>query len=230
MKSSSRGGARRKWLAVHTAEGVRTVPDLKNFFNRADAQGSSHAGIDDHQIQEDGVDGWVPYDRAAWTLRNGNEESDNVELCGFSSWSLAEWLKHRNMLSFTGLWLRRRSRATGVPLVKLSPADVRAGRSGVIGHVDYTKGTGDGTHWDPGPNFPWDVVMGIATGTEDDDMPTPAELWSYNGAEAEDAWKFLRDAATDAERAKAIATQNQVEIRGVAKAVADLATYVKGLQ
>jgi hypothetical protein len=230
MKSSSRGGARLKWIVVHTAEGARTVASLKAFFNRPDAQGSSHAGVDDNVIEEAGPDGWVPYNRAAWTLRNGNEESENLEACGFASWPRAEWLKHRRMLTLIGQWIARRCKATGVPLVKLTAADVRAGRSGVIGHVDYTNGTGDGTHWDPGPGFPWDVVMNIARGNGDDDMPTAAELWGYNGTQTEDAWQVLRDAAADAERAKAIATQNQVEIRGVAKAVADLTALVQGLQ
>jgi hypothetical protein len=36
---------------------------------------------------------------------------------------------------------------------------VAAGKSGVIGHVDWTVGKRDGSHTDPGPNFPWDVLM-----------------------------------------------------------------------
>jgi hypothetical protein len=31
--------------------------------------------------------------------------------------------------------------------------------AGVIDHGDYTDATGDGTHWDVGDGFPWDVLL-----------------------------------------------------------------------
>lgn len=156
--SSSRSGTRVRWVVVHTAEGIRKASDLKAFFERS-TNSSSHAVADDYTL----IDNLVPYDRAAWTLRNGNEESDNLELCGFASWTREEWLtNHQGMLNNAAAWIRSRCKARGIPIVKLSPTQVRAGESGVIGHVDYTDGTGDGTHWDPGPGFPWDVVMARA--------------------------------------------------------------------
>ena len=165
MKSSSRQGARVIWIAIHTAEGARRVDDLQAFFDRS-TNASSHAGADDEKLEE----GWVPYDLASWTLRSGNRFSDNLELCGFASWSRAEWLKHMGMLTHAGRWIRSRCLARGIPIVKLTPTDVDFNRSGVIGHHDYTLGTGDGTHWDPGPGFPWDVVMAIARGESSQSM------------------------------------------------------------
>ncbi len=159
-KSSSRNGARVLWVTVHTAEGIRKASDLKAYFERADIQASSHAVADNTTL----LDNLVPYDRAAWTLRNGNARSDNLELCGFASWSRAQWLdSNQGMINNAASWIRSRCLARGIPLVKLTPADVRAGRAGVIGHVDYTNGTGDGSHWDPGPGFPWDVVIARAS-------------------------------------------------------------------
>lgn len=181
--SSSRGGTKVLWVVVHTAEGIRKASDLKLFFERS-TDSSAHAVADDSTL----LDALVPYDRAAWTLRNGNSRSDNLELCGFAKWTREVWLnEHRGMLANAALWIRRRCQARGIPIVKLSPADVRAGKSGVIGHVDYTQGTGDGTHWDPGPGFPWDIVIKAARGegTQEEDDMTPEqskkldELWSY---------------------------------------------------
>lgn len=229
LKSSSRGGTKVIWVAVHTAEGSRTVQSLYAYFAQASTQASSHAGIDDDELAQG--PSWVPYDRAAWTLRNGNARSDNAEVCGFSSWSRAEWLRHGGMLALTAKWIAQRCRARGIPIVHLTAAQVGRNMPGVIGHVDYTRGTGDGTHTDPGPNFPWDVVIArareINDPTEDDDMPTPAEVWSYENGDEPDMHAQLVQAAKDAERAKAIATQNQVEIRAVAKAVADLTELVR---
>lgn len=184
MKSSSRNGAAVRLLAVHTGEGARTAQNMVAFFERDDAQGSAHA-IADHGVILLGV----PYDRAAWTLRSGNPISDNIELCGFAEMTRAQWLSEdsvtwrhstlkrdvtvdrpRQMLRRLSLWLAERSRARGIPLRKLTPADVRAGRAGVIGHHDWTVGMNDGTHWDPGPHFPWDVVIADALNPEETTM------------------------------------------------------------
>lgn len=182
MHSSSRGGAKVIWVAVHTAEGSTTTESLLRYFQDTSDpnRGSSHAAIDDGELEQGGP--WVPYDRAAWTLRNGNEESDNVEVCGFARWSRAEWLRHGRMLELVAVWIAQRCKARGIPIRKLTPSQVGQRMAGVIGHVDYTLGTGDGTHTDPGPNFPWDLVITRAReianpSTEDDDM-TPAELFA----------------------------------------------------
>jgi hypothetical protein len=43
-----------------------------------------------------------------------------------------------------------------IPVVRLTADDLAAGkRHGIFGHVDVTRGLKSGTHWDPGPNFPW---------------------------------------------------------------------------
>jgi hypothetical protein len=175
FKSSSRNGARVLWVCVHTAEGATRATNLRAYFERPDINASSHAIADDAIL----LDHLVPYDRAAWTLRNGNEESDNLELCGFAAWSREEWLtRHMGMVRHAAAWIRSRCLARGIPIVKLSPADVRAGKSGVIGHVDYTNGTGDGTHWDPGPGFPWDVVMQLASGGKGEmELSDKVKLW-----------------------------------------------------
>lgn len=159
-RSESRDGARVIWLAVHSTE-ANDVPRVDDAASLRDASwwtGSSHA-ITDNESLLTPAEGCVPYERAAWTLRNGNHRSENIEQVGWAAWTREEWLAHPGTLDHTARWLADRSKARGIPLVKLSPADVAAGKPGVIGHVDYTLGTGDGTHTDPGPNYPWDVVI-----------------------------------------------------------------------
>lgn len=156
---SSRGGDRVRLIVVHTAEGARTVESLGAWFQNPAAQVSSHAGIDDFRVET-----YVPYERAAWTTRAANSISDNVELCGWAKWTRQEWLAHQSMLDYTATWIRLRCTARGIPLRKLTPAQVAAGMAGVIGHVDWTLGMNDGTHLDPGLGFPWDVVMARAGG------------------------------------------------------------------
>jgi hypothetical protein len=73
-----------------------------------------------------------------------------------------------------------------MPPKRLSIAEVRArNASGYIDHNTYTQATHDGTHWDVGPNFPWDVFGNYVTsffsgGTGGvDEMPEPKDLWTY---------------------------------------------------
>jgi N-acetylmuramoyl-L-alanine amidase-like protein len=184
-QSQERDGAMVKWITIHTAEGptdefpadpkldAGSARDLVKFFE-GKTDRSCHAVCDDDEL----IEGLVPYDRAAWTLRAGNKYSDNLEMCGLASWSRAEWLKHPGMLDNAARWAASRCKARGIPPRRLSIGQVAArALGGVIDHNTYTKATGDGTHWDVGPNFPWDVFLPKvqefydgAAKVEDDDM------------------------------------------------------------
>lgn len=156
---SGRGGASVRLVVIHTAEGARTAANLGNYF-MGPVDGSSHVGIDDNEIID-----YVSYDRASWTLLNGNPISDNAELCGFARWSRDEWFQHQGMLDNAAQWIADRCGARGIPIRKLTPVQIDAGMSGVIGHADWTySAVGQGDHTDPGPNFPWDYVIDKALG------------------------------------------------------------------
>lgn len=158
-RSDTRGTVRVRVLAVHTTEGILRAADLRAW---ASWPGSSHACADaDGQLLTP-AEGFVPYERAAWTLRSGNPWSENIELCGFARWTAAEWLNRPRLLDGCARWLAARSLARGIPLVRLTPAQYRAGGSGVIDHYTHTVGYSDGTHTDAGPGFPWDAVLGMA--------------------------------------------------------------------
>jgi hypothetical protein len=193
VNSSSRNGAWVIWLAVHTTEGIMRATDLRAWTSWP---GSSHASSDETGALLTPADGFVPYDRAAWTLRNGNAISENIEQCGWARWTRAEWLARPKLLDATARWLADRSKARGIPLVRLTPMQIRTRQPGVLGHGDYTAATGDGTHTDPGPGYPWDVVLAQANAyakgqqpqQEDDDMPALSFIhdgsgpwWLYDG-------------------------------------------------
>ena len=42
-----------------------------------------------------------------------------------------------------------------IPMVKLSAADLKAGKRGICGHVDVSNAFHQSDHDDPGPDFPW---------------------------------------------------------------------------
>lgn len=179
-KSSPRGSRPVSLIVLHTAEGARDARSLAAYFWRDDIQASSHVAIDGRETLQ-----LVPYDRAAWTVRSGNPVSDNAELCGFARWTREQWLSTgvvdgvtnpKAMLDRASDWVRSRVLARGIPARKITPAEVARWVWGVIGHVDWTLGMHDGTHTDPGQNFPWDYVIERAAGTDGLDMLTKQDI------------------------------------------------------
>lgn len=154
--------AKLRLLAIHTAEGARTDESLATFCDRMNDR-SYHDGCDDDSLTR-----MVYHNRSAWHLRGGNKMALGLCLMGFAKWTRKEWLQHKKMLQACSWWIEKESWDHEIPLRKLTSSQVgkvvRNPRleGGVCGHIDYTNGTGDGTHWDPGHNFPWDLVMARA--------------------------------------------------------------------
>lgn len=185
-KSDPRGSRPVRLIVVHTAEGSRTAASLGSYFYNPATQASSHVGIDASNTLQ-----YVSYDRSAWTVRSGNPISDNAELCAFAHWTREQWLSTatadgclnpRAILDRTAAWIRSRCLARGIPIRKLSAAQVAAGDAGVIGHVEWTNGMHDGTHTDPGGGFPWDYVIAKAS-EGGGGGSTPAGKKALNGEE-----------------------------------------------
>lgn len=151
---SGRGGASVIWLAVHTAEGATTAASLASYLANPNNQVSYHDVCDDSTTIQ-----CVDYAEEAWAMLDGNSRSDQVCCTGFAAWSRDTWLLHKGMLDRIARWLAERARVRGIPLDHIGSAGVANRAPGVIGHGDYTIGARDGTHTDPGPNFPWDYVI-----------------------------------------------------------------------
>jgi N-acetyl-anhydromuramyl-L-alanine amidase AmpD len=150
---SSRGGSGVRLVIVHTAEGALTYQALGNFFGSGSAGVSSHTGIDDTPGR---IGEYVKRPDKAWTAGDANPYSVNVELCGFASWSPADWERHPVMLDNCARWIAEECRHYGIPIVKVGASEATHGGRGVCGHVDVS---GPGGHWDPGPDFPWSKVI-----------------------------------------------------------------------
>lgn len=185
-------------LVLHTTEGARTVEALGSFLRRK-GTASYHAATDDEKIAY-----FVDRKNRAWHCRGANPYADGFCLCGFAAWSTAEWLRHPVMLENTAWWLAQCSRERGVPLRHLSIAEVAAVHrnpnhpGGVAMHWDYTRATGDGSHWDLGGNFPWDRVLGrareLAGGATSPGAPIEqAEPEDDMAAVPQNEWTEIRD-------------------------------------
>jgi hypothetical protein len=142
-------------VVIHTAEGALSYQALGSYFANPVSQVSSQVGIDDTP----GVIGeYVRRDMKSWAAAAANPYSTQAELCGFAAWDRATWLAHPVMLANATQWIAEECAAFGIPMVRIDAAEAQGGGTGVCGHVDL--GVNGGNHSDPGPNFPWDVVMG----------------------------------------------------------------------
>lgn len=150
----SRAGSGVRLVVVHTAEGARTYQELGEFFGSSSSGKSSHTGIDSTPGR---IGEYVKRRNAAFTQANANPYSIATELCAFAEWSRNTWLAHDRMLTNCALWIREECQHYGLPIVKLSASQAQGSGRGVCGHVDL--GAAGGGHRDPGPAFPWDIVI-----------------------------------------------------------------------
>ncbi len=149
-------------ICIHTTESgksatatARTADDVVSYQVRTQS-GSYNVmvGVDGKVIREN-TDDWQ-----TWSTGNkGNDILLNLCVVGNASQSRAEWLAQDKMLRSVGRVLRYWSDKYRIPLRRVTAA----GLPGILGHVD-TRVWGGTDHADPGPNFPYDVVIGYAKG------------------------------------------------------------------
>lgn len=93
---------------------------------------------------------------------NGGANKFAWSICcpGRAAQTRAEWLDpmSRGQILACARFIVDRGRADGIPLVKVTPAQMVAGAKGYCGHIDVTNAYHQSDHTDPGPNFPWDVL------------------------------------------------------------------------
>lgn len=166
--SESRQGTSITLVAVHTSEGATNTASLASYLDQAGVEASYHMLVDDN-----GVVRYLPDNVAAWAMLSGNHRSLQVCLTGFARWPRSEWLAHDAMLRNAASVVRVWCQGHNIPTVKLTPNQVGADQRGICGHWDWTLGKRDGTHTDPGPNFPWDVFIGYVTANGPVSPPNP---------------------------------------------------------
>lgn len=105
----------------------------------------------------------VPDDKQAWgAMPQGNRRGLHTCVMGRAGWSRDRWLQEGKMLERTAMRYAEWSRLYGIPLVKITAYQARAGERGIVGHADISEAWDESYHWDPGPDFPYDVVIARA--------------------------------------------------------------------
>jgi hypothetical protein len=186
-----------------------------------------HAPPNSHSI------GLEMCDMVLWNQGGGHnageyqKEFAGNEAAFHARWSLPKW---DALLRRTASVTRYLCLKYNVPMVKLSPADLLAGRRGICGHIDVSLAWHQTDHSDPGPDFPWARFMAYVTGgvappppptQPEDDMSWDTTFDNdLNPATAgQPAWTVLRDARVLAEQARDAANQTSAKVDALAARV-----------
>lgn len=123
-----------------------------------DRGGSSQYVIDDQEVYQ-----CVREEDSSWHAGPVNGYSIGIELVGAAGQTAAEWDDEysRAVLARAAALAADICQRHGIPIRKLSPEEVAAKEPGICGHIDVTKGLKTGSHWDPGPAFPWGLFLAM---------------------------------------------------------------------
>lgn len=154
---SSRNGAGIKLIVVHCTEshnapGNSDLAAVGNWFCNPAAQVSAHVCTD-----ADGFSArYVRDTDKAWHCAGLNSVSLGIEQIGTTKdkWTRAEV---RETARWVALWSRKHNVPIRQGRVNQYGTVIR---SGVVRHSDL--GTVGGNHNDPGPNYPWRLLLGLA--------------------------------------------------------------------
>lgn len=149
----------KKVIIVHTTENAPGTSSRAILDYQVRTQtGSYHRLVDaTGQITLANTDGW-----RTWSTGNkGNDIALHVSLVAQAKMKRAEWLAQPKMLEGTARVIAYWARTYDIPLVKLTREELGAGKHGVAGHLE-AQVWGNTDHWDPGYEFPYDVVLARA--------------------------------------------------------------------
>lgn len=160
--NSGRASGQPSVIVIHTTEGSshgNSAEDGAAYDARRTDGTSAHYYIDNTSV----VQCVRTTDRANTARASGNRIGIHYELCGRAAFTPAQWSNAYGtaMLRLAAKQAARDAKKHGIPIVKLSVADVKAGKKGFCGHVDISYAFGESDHTDPGKSFPWATFLGM---------------------------------------------------------------------
>ena len=146
----------KKVVVIHTTENAPGTPSRNIIDYQVRTQsGSYHRLVDSTgKITMANTDDWQ-----TWSTGNkGNDIALHVSCVAQAKMTREQWLAQPKMLEGVARVIAHWSKKYQIPLVKLSRAELGAGKHGIAGHLE-AQVWGNTTHWDPGYHFPYDVVL-----------------------------------------------------------------------
>ena len=160
-----------KYLVVHTSEQSGSddpddAEDLANYLESPGDRPSSsrpgqYWGSSYHAITDsDRVLPAVHDYRVSYSAGGGNRYGLHICLPTRAGNSREDWLtgEARQYIRQCAAWIIDKCDVHGLPIQRLTPADLVDGASGYCGHVAISRAFNRSTHTDPGDQFPWGTL------------------------------------------------------------------------
>lgn len=147
-----------KNIIIHVTVNTPGTP-AENVANyQIDSQSGSYHELTDTTIKHliENTDDWLTWSTGNW----GNNIGLHRSFVMWGTETRAQWLKYDAMLREAAKRDAEWCRKYNIPPVKLTAADLRAGKKGFTGHLETGQAWGGTDHVDPGTGFPWDVYLG----------------------------------------------------------------------
>lgn len=147
-----------KNIIIHVTVNAPGTP-AENVANyQINSQSGSYHELTDTTIKHliENTDDWL-----TWSTGNyGNDIGLHRSFVMWGTETRAQWLKYDAMLREAAKRDAEWCRKYNIPPVKLTAADLKAGKRGFAGHLETGQAWGGTDHVDPGTGFPWDVYLG----------------------------------------------------------------------
>ena len=151
MQARNHGGARTvtQMIVIHATQNTASAENEAAYASRRTDGVSAHFYTDGDST----VQALDTVTVAYGCHPTGNSRSVQFELCGLSGKISDATMRQAAPI------VARACAEFGVPLVKVTPAQLRQGVRGICGHRDVTQAWQEGDHTDPEP-FPWTTFIG----------------------------------------------------------------------
>lgn len=169
--------AKIRLIVMHTMEapeGANTAENIAAYFAKKTTKASAHICGDNNSTVR-----CVDDNDTAWAAPGANADGLQYELAGYARQTAAEWADAYSVaaLELAAQQCAEWAKRYGIPIRHLTPAELKAGHAGFVSHDDVSKAFRKSSHWDPGPNFPWQAflarVAALAGGVLPVSNPTP---------------------------------------------------------
>jgi N-acetyl-anhydromuramyl-L-alanine amidase AmpD len=174
-------------LVIHTMESPEkpdTAESVADWFAGSTApQASAHYCIDENSIVQ-----CVRDEDVAWHAPGANHNGLGFEHAGRAAQTAHDWSDDYSVgcLELSAELVARKCEEHHIPVVWLQPADLRAGRRGITGHVQVSDAFKRSDHRDPGTSFPVQRYLALVRAHMGTAWVPPAEHRGKDKAPSQD--------------------------------------------
>lgn len=146
-------------VVLHSMEAPEkgtTAEAIARYFQRGEKKVSSHYCVDNDSIVQCVWDTDIAY-----TAPGANHDGIHIEQAGYARQTRAQWLDpySQDVVNNAARVTAQICLKYNLPVRRLTNAELRAGKKGIVDHNQVSKVYGRSSHWDCGPEYPWDIFL-----------------------------------------------------------------------